>query len=48
MIRCIIGSQYVKVNHGNKDAPYRVTKGSGMGVICSGEVSDAVFYIFVE
>ena len=46
MITFILGSQYVRVE--GRSGVWKVVSGSGMGLLCSGELSDFVFYVMVE
>ena len=47
LLRPILAHQYVRLD-GDTDCAYRVVTGSGMGMLCSGEVSDAAFYSMAE
>jgi len=47
VLKSILGSQYVSVR-GCNDTVWKVVRGSGMGVVCSGEVSDVCFYALAE
>jgi hypothetical protein len=46
MLQCILRNQYIKLQ--DVDGTWKTSVGSGMGVPCSGEVSDAAFYCMVE
>ena len=45
MITFILGSQYIRVR--GRNGVWKVVSGSGMGFLCSGELSDFVFYVII-
>ena len=48
LIRLILSNQYVRIPSTRAEEVYKVIRGSGMGLSCSGAIADFVLYVLME